>query len=107
LVDDCGVSQFMLSLRLRACRYTPPNLSNHVLEEDAGLANDLSHPLAMARPNRAEGSRRGGIAALIAGGVAFAVSESLPKEYDSQARVLVGSLTATSTDALDAYQRLA
>lgn len=49
----------------------------------------------------------GGIAAAIAGGVAFAVSQSLPKEYDSQAGVIVGSLTATSTDQLDAYQRLA
>ena len=49
----------------------------------------------------------GGVTAIVAGGVAFAVSQSLPKEYDAQSGVIVGSLTATSTDELDAYERLA
>jgi capsular polysaccharide biosynthesis protein len=48
----------------------------------------------------------GAIAAVVAGGVAFLVSQALPKGYDAEARVLVGSLTATSTDELDAYHRL-
>jgi capsular polysaccharide biosynthesis protein len=47
------------------------------------------------------------VAAIVAGLVAFAVSQSLPKEYDAQAGIIVGSLTATSTDELDAYERLA
>lgn len=49
----------------------------------------------------------GVVAAIVAGLVAFAVSQSLPKEYDAQAGIIVGSLTATSTDELDAYERLA
>ena len=49
----------------------------------------------------------GVVAAIVAGLVAFAVSQSLPKEYDAQAGIIVGSLTATSTDELDAYARLA
>ena len=49
----------------------------------------------------------GAIAAVVAGGVAFVLSQALPKAYDAEARVLVGSLTATSTDELDAYHRLA
>lgn len=49
----------------------------------------------------------GAIAAVVAAGVAFAISQTLPKEYDSQAGVIVGSLTATSTDELAAYQTLA
>ena len=48
----------------------------------------------------------GAIAAVAAGVVAFLVSQALPKGYDAEARVLVGSLTATSTDELDAYHRL-
>lgn len=49
----------------------------------------------------------GAVAAVVAGGVAVAVSQTLPKQYDSQAGVIVGSLTATSTDELAAYQTLA
>lgn len=49
----------------------------------------------------------GAITAAIAGGVAFAVSQSLPKEYDATAGVIVGSLTAATTDQLDVNQRLA
>jgi capsular polysaccharide biosynthesis protein len=45
--------------------------------------------------------------AIVAAGAAFLLSENLPKVYQSEARVLVGSLTETSTDQLDAYQRLA
>jgi len=44
--------------------------------------------------------------ALAAGG-AFLVSTALPKAYESEARVLVGSLTETSTDQLGAYVQLA
>jgi capsular polysaccharide biosynthesis protein len=49
----------------------------------------------------------GVVAAAIAGGVAFAVSLSLPKEYESTAAVIVGSLTAATTEELDVNQRLA
>ena len=49
----------------------------------------------------------GVIAGLIAGGVAFVVSQSLPKGYAAQSQVLVGSLTATNTNELDAYHQLA
>jgi capsular polysaccharide biosynthesis protein len=48
----------------------------------------------------------GVIAGLIAGGVAFVVSQALPKGYAAESHVLVGSLTATNTDELDAYHRL-
>lgn len=48
----------------------------------------------------------GAITAVVAGGLAFLISQALPKGYDAEARVLVGSLTATSTDELDAYHRL-
>jgi len=44
---------------------------------------------------------------LLAAGLAFGVSQLLPKEYTSEAKVLVGSLTETSTDQLSAYQELA
>lgn len=49
----------------------------------------------------------GAITAAIAASVAHFVSQAIPKAYDSQAGVLVGSLTATTTDELDTYQRLA
>lgn len=49
----------------------------------------------------------GVIAAVVAGGVAFVVSQWLPKGYNAEAQVLVGSLTATTTDELDTYHRLA
>lgn len=47
------------------------------------------------------------LAGAVAGAAAFAVSSMLPKQYVSEARVLVGSLTEVSTDQLDAYARLA
>ena len=43
----------------------------------------------------------------LAAGTAYAVSVSLPKEYQSEARVLVGSLTEPSIDQLQAHQQLA
>jgi capsular polysaccharide biosynthesis protein len=46
-------------------------------------------------------------ATVAAGGAAFAVSMALPKEYEAEARVLVGSLTDTSTDQLAAYRQQA
>lgn len=45
--------------------------------------------------------------AATAGGVAFYVSQVLPKQYDSEAKVLVGSLTDANYDQLLAYQQLA
>jgi succinoglycan biosynthesis transport protein ExoP len=39
--------------------------------------------------------------------IAFVVSNGLPKQYSAEARVLVGSITDPSTDALTAYQQLA
>jgi capsular polysaccharide biosynthesis protein len=46
------------------------------------------------------------VAGLIAGGIAFAVSQELPKGYTAESQVLVGALTTTNTDQLDAYHRL-
>jgi succinoglycan biosynthesis transport protein ExoP len=43
----------------------------------------------------------------IAGGTAFVVSQLLPKSYESETWMLVGSLTETSPDALAGYQHLA
>ncbi len=43
----------------------------------------------------------------VAGASAFIVSQLLPKEYESEAKVLVGSLTETRTDQILAYQQLA
>ncbi len=42
-----------------------------------------------------------------AGATAYAVSTWLPKQYQSEARVLVGSLTEPSIDQLQAHQQLA
>lgn len=39
--------------------------------------------------------------------LAYEASFLVPTEYEGEARVLVGSLTETSTDQLDAYQQLA
>lgn len=44
---------------------------------------------------------------LLAGGIAYLVSGSLPVAYQSDAKVLVGSLTETRTDQLTAFQQLA
>jgi polysaccharide biosynthesis transport protein len=43
----------------------------------------------------------------VASGVAYGVSSALPKEYSSQAKVLVGSLTEQRYDQTLAYQQLA
>lgn len=43
---------------------------------------------------------------LTAAAVAFLLSALMPKQYDAEARVLVGSLTDTSPDKLAAYQQL-
>jgi polysaccharide biosynthesis transport protein len=47
------------------------------------------------------------IATAVAAGAAFALSTLLPKEYEAEAGILVGSLTDTSTDQLAAYRQLA
>ena len=44
---------------------------------------------------------------IVSGVLAFAISTVLPREYTATTRVLVGSLTDTSTDKLTAYQQLA
>lgn len=44
---------------------------------------------------------------IAAGGSAFLVSQQLPKKYESEAKILVGSLTETRSDQLIAYQQLA
>lgn len=44
---------------------------------------------------------------LTAGGAAFVIGQVLPKTFESEAVVLVGSLTETRSDQLLAYQRLA
>jgi polysaccharide biosynthesis transport protein len=44
---------------------------------------------------------------LTAGAVAFVLSQLLPRSYESESGVLVGSLTETRSDELLAYQRLA
>jgi len=61
-------------------------------------------PITWRTAARAVGA--GVIAGLIAGGVAFVVSQALPKGYTAESQVLVGSLTATNTDSLDTYHRL-
>ena len=47
------------------------------------------------------------IATVVAAGAAFTLSTLLPKEYEAEAGILVGSLTDTSTDQLAAYRQLA
>lgn len=47
------------------------------------------------------------IATAVAAGAAFGLSTLLPKEYQAEAGILVGSLTDTSTDQLAAYRQQA
>ena len=47
------------------------------------------------------------VATVVAAGAAFTLSMLLPKEYEAEAGILVGSLTDTSTDQLAAYRQLA
>jgi polysaccharide biosynthesis transport protein len=49
----------------------------------------------------------GVLAGATAGATAYFVSVALPKVYESEAKVLVGSLTDTNTDNLAAYRDLA
>lgn len=44
---------------------------------------------------------------LTAGGAAYVIGQVVPRTFESEAVVLVGSLTETSSDQLLAYQRLA
>jgi capsular polysaccharide biosynthesis protein len=46
-------------------------------------------------------------ATVLAAGSAYVVSNLLPRQYEAQAQVVVGSLTETSPDQLTAYERLA
>jgi capsular polysaccharide biosynthesis protein len=55
-------------------------------------------------------TRRLGLIILVTGlaaGATFLVSTQLPKQYEAETQVLVGSLTETDTDQLNAYERLA
>jgi capsular polysaccharide biosynthesis protein len=44
---------------------------------------------------------------MVAAATTFIVSELLPRQYESEARVLIGSVTDPNTDKLNAYQQLA
>jgi polysaccharide biosynthesis transport protein len=44
---------------------------------------------------------------VVAAATTFIVSERLPRQYESEARVLVGSVTDPNIDKLNAYQQLA
>jgi Capsular polysaccharide biosynthesis protein len=44
---------------------------------------------------------------VVAAATTFIVSQLLPRQYESEARVLVGSITDPNTDKLNAYQQLA